>query len=88
MRRDGLLATIELAMGLGMLASFVLLLLVPAAAQLLLELPWAIGALRMPAFGIHPHWVAEARYAPALVVLAGFTALVACCRWLASRRRS
>ena len=88
MRRDNLLAALELMFGLGMLMAFVIVLAVPAAFRLLTELPWAIGMPQSPpGFGINPHRLAEARYAPSLAVLGACAALVVWYRWLTSRRR-
>jgi len=87
MRREGFLAAIELALAIGVALAF-LVLLTPAAFRMLSELIWALGTPRsLPAFGLHPHWVAEARYAPSLVLLAGCAALAVCYRWLTARRR-
>jgi uncharacterized BrkB/YihY/UPF0761 family membrane protein len=89
MRREKLLASVELVIGLGMLVGFVVLLLVPALGRVIVELPWTVGTPRaLPGFGVNPHWVAEARYAPSLVVLSACAALAVCYRWLTSRRRS
>ena len=88
-RRDQWLGTLELLVGLAMFASFLVILLVPGLVRLVTELPWAIGAPRwLPTFGLHPHWVAEARYAPTLMMLGTCAALVVCYRWLQSRGRS
>ena len=88
MRRDRLLGTIELLIGLAMLVGFIVILFIPALVNLALELPWAIGTPRsLPSFGVNPHLIAEARYAPTLVVLAAGAALAVCYRWLTSRRR-
>ena len=89
MRRDHWLGALELVIGLGMLTAFVVVLLVPALVRLLFELPWAIGTPRvLPGFGIHPHWIAEVRYAPSLMMVGILAALAVCYRWLTSRRRS
>lgn len=89
MRRDEWLGTLEMVIGLGMLASFLVLLLVPSVVRLIFELPWAIGTPRvLPSFGLHPHWIAEVRYAPTLMMLGTCAALAVCYRWLTSRRRS
>ena len=89
MWRHRVLATLELLIGLGMLLGFIVVLLIPAVVHLLFELPWAIGTPRaLPSFGVNPHLIAEARYAPSLVVLAAGAALAVCYRWLTSRRRS
>jgi len=88
MRRDDLLGTFELLTGLTMLVGFVLILGIPALWQLLNDLVWAVGAQRaLPTFGINPHWVAGARYAPSLLVLTACAALVVCYRVLTLRRR-
>lgn len=88
MRRDDLLGTFELLTGLGMLFGFILILGAPALWQLLNDLVWAVGAQRsFPTFGINPHWVAGARYAPSLLVLTACAALVVCYRVLTIRRR-
>ena len=87
MRRDNFLAIVELAMGLGVALGF-LILITPAMVRLASELLWAIGTPRtLPGFGIHPHWVAEARYAPSLVAFGACAALAVCYRWLTVRRR-
>jgi hypothetical protein len=88
MRRPDLLAAVELAIGIGMLAGFLGILFMPATFRFLVELFWAIGLPHdPPGFGINPHRVAEARYAPSLAVLAACAALAVCYRWLTSRRR-
>ncbi len=88
MRRDNLLAAIELVIGLAMVIGFLVILVAPAAARLLIELPWALGTpSTLPGFGVNPHVFAEARYAPSLVVLSAGAALAVCYRWLTSRRR-
>jgi uncharacterized BrkB/YihY/UPF0761 family membrane protein len=88
MRRDNLLAGLELLIGLGMLLGFLVVLVVPGAVRLALELPWALGApLTPPGFGLNPHRFAEARYVPSLVALTGCAVLALCYRWLTSRRR-
>lgn len=89
MRRDDWLGTLELLIGLGVFLSFVVILLIPSLARLLIELSWTFGAPRwLPTFGLHPHWVAEARYAPTLVMLGTCAALAVCYRWLSTRGRS
>ena len=88
MRRDNLLAGLELLIGLSMLLGFLLVLLVPGAVRFALELPWVLGAPSTPpGFGLNPHWFAEARYVPSLVALTGCAVLALCYRWLMSRRR-
>ena len=86
--RDRLLATLELLAGVGTLAGFLLLLFIPALSRLATELPWIVGGLQVPAFGINPHHAAGARNVPSLLVLVACTALLLCYRWLASRRRN
>lgn len=88
MRADKLLAGLELLIGLAMLGGFLLVLFVPASVRFVLELPWALGVpLSPPGFGLNPHRLAEARYVPSLVALAGCAVLALCYRWLTSRRR-
>lgn len=82
-----LLEALELLGGLGILIAFVVLLLAPAAVRFVGELPWMLGALPTPQFGINPHHGASARYLPSLVVLVACAVLPLCYRWLASRRR-
>ena len=87
-RRHNILAVVELAVGAGMLAGFMLLLVVPALLTGLLELPWAFAMpTSLPGFGLNPHHFAGARYVPSLAVLAACAAVAVCYRWLASRRR-
>jgi hypothetical protein len=87
-RHEDIFAVLELAFGLAMLIGFVGLLLLPAGLRVLTELPWTIGLPHsLPGFGINPHHLAEARHAPALVVLGGCAGLAVCYRWLQSRRR-
>ncbi len=88
MRNENVLAAIELAMGLAMLVGFVGLLLVPAVFRLVTELLWAIGVPQVPpGFGINPHRLAGAPYAPSLALLTAGAALAVSYRWLLSRRR-
>jgi len=82
-----LLAAFELLGGLGILTAFVVLLLAPAAVRFVGELPWLLGALPTPQFGINPHHSASGRHLPPLLVVAVCAALPLCYRWLASRRR-
>jgi hypothetical protein len=83
----GLLATAELLGGLGILIAFAALLLAPAAVRVVGEVPWILGALPTPQFGINPHYGASARYLPSLAVLVTCAALPLCYRCLASRRQ-
>ena len=87
MKRDRLLAMMELLGGLGILVGFLVVLFIPALARLVAELPWILGGLQLPAFGINPHHAAGARHAPSLLVLLACAGLLVCYRWLASRRR-
>lgn len=90
MQRQQLAATIELVVGLGMLACFVALLAVPALIGALQEIPWLVRApprLPLPSFGLNPHLVAGAPYAPSLLVLMACATLAACFRWWLTRRR-
>ncbi len=88
MRRQRALGALELAIGLGMLGGFAILLAVPALARMAVDLAWGLrNPGLLPRFGLHPHWAAEAQYAPSLVILVACAALALCYRWLMSRRR-
>ena len=87
MRGTNLLQSVELAVGLGMLLWFVALLLVPGLVAFLHELPWLLGGIRVPLFGVNPHYIAGANVSPPVVVLCACLGLAACYRLLAARRR-
>ncbi len=87
MRASNLLQSVELAVGLGMLLWFVAFLLAPGIVGFLHELPWLVGGIRVPLFGVNPHFFAGARLSPSVVVLCAGLSLAICYGLLAARRR-
>lgn len=88
--RHHVFAAVELALGLGVLVWFVVLLAAPALVAAIADLPWLLRApprLPLPTFGLNPHLLAGSAVHPSVVVLVACAMLLVCYRWLTERRR-